>query len=223
MSGRSRMGSTLYLTESATKAHAGAYSETAQSLVGRPRVAWELAHGGTAVAGEAPFISANPQGTIGVDMSGPPFGACMLLPVSMWRGRTAQTVQPIHPWDNISSPIPSAVSNWVIENRFHAIREDGNAPLQRLMWSVRADRSGGSGTTVFGWIIINRTNGFNLSGTTNYADSGIVSTNLGLMNFAPGKNVISVGFYRIGTWNVALHSVLCAVAVKRRHGLTFPG
>lgn len=221
---RSRMGSTLFLTEAATKGHAGAYSETAQSLVGRPRVAWELATGASAVAGEPPVVGQNPQGTIGVDLSGPPFGACMLLPVSMWRGRTVRTVQPVHPWDNIDSLTPRTVTNWRIFNRFHAVREDGNSPLQKLMWSIRVNRIDGSGTTVMGWVIDNRTTGVRTTGTINHTTSGLVAVNLGLVGFVGGINDFSVKFFRAsGTRVLQMHSVLCAVAVKRRHGLTFPG
>lgn len=56
---------------------AQADAELAQVLAGRARWLYEMATGGPAVSGEPSSVPVNPQGTIGHDHSGPPYGSAM--------------------------------------------------------------------------------------------------------------------------------------------------
>jgi hypothetical protein len=227
MTNRSRIASTLYLTDAATRGHAPTYSETAQSLVGRPRVAWELAHGASAVPGETPSIPLNPQGQYGVDMSGPPFGPCLLMHVASVTFQTfSESIAPANPWNAINSGTESTFSAFPFRffNRFHATREDGLAPLQRLTVRVRVSTSGGSGNSDFVLRARQLTTGDERSVTTTL---GLVAD--GLLNTmvlpcAPGINDVQFFLRRTsGTRVLRVRGLMLHVAAKRRHGLTFPG
>jgi len=226
MSNQSRLSSTLYLTNAATRGHAPAYSETAQSLVGRPRVAWELAHGASAVPGETPSIPLNPQGQYGVDMSGPPFGPCLLMHVaSFGLNPDGNAITPLHPWNAINSSSPRRQGDFPIRffNRFHAKREDGLAPLQRLFVMVRRSATSGGNTNLL-WRIESRTTGDLKTGTISVVADTATNTTLSAVTCEPGINEIDVTLSRgSGDRIVQIHSLQLFVGAKRRHGLTFPG
>jgi hypothetical protein len=227
MSNRSRLSSTLYLTDGATRGHAPTYSETAQSLVGRPRVAWELAHGASAVPGETPAIPLNPQGQYGVDMSGPPFGPCLLMHVaSFGLTPTGNVIAPTHPWGAIDSVIPRRQGAFPFRffNRFHAIREDGLAPLQRLSVTLRRSATGGSGTTELVCRVQSRTTGDDKAIIVNISTDAAGDVTIAQITCAPGINELDITLARLsGTRTVQIHGVMLHVAAKRRHGLSFPG
>jgi hypothetical protein len=203
-------------------AHAAAQSEVPQSLAGRDRHLWEMAHGASAVSGEPASVPPNPQGLIGVDMSGPPYGPALLLPVAWWEGRTGAGVAPTNQWSVIDgTPVDL---NWRIFNRPHVQRLDGNAPLQKLALLWRGTASAGT-SSVFRCTVENLTNGT----TTSFARTINTTTatdydETTLFPFAPEDNDIALTWQRIsGTRTLEVNSLTFAVAAKRQHGLSFPG
>lgn len=218
-----RLFSRRFLPAAATQTHAHAYSETAQSLVGRTRFAWELATGASAVAGEVPMVETNPQGQIGVDMSGPPFGPALLLPVWEWVGQPDGGISP----SNYLSAVGTTtvrLPQFSLWNRPHAVRPDGLAPLQQMIFSHRTQAGAGTSTRLT-ITFRNITNGtevvytriINATSTVDYSETGYVP-------LAPGLNSLMV-FVRAseGTRTFNVRSMLLAVDVKRRIGLSFPG
>lgn len=225
MAASSRIGSTIYLSRKAVDGHAGAYSETAQSLVGVPRVLWELAHGASAVQGERPVIGTNAQGLVGVDCSGPPYGPALLLPIASWHSVEGEAgiVRPLSPLSLIGDERGSLIG-WRFWNRGHATRQDNRAPLQRGVVYLRRTASAATSTT---WeCAIDTSDGntiVNTFTTESSASGNAVLTNR--IPLSPGENVINVRFRRVtsNTVTLAVQSILIAVGAKRLHGLTFPG
>ena len=216
----SRIGSTRYLDESATAKHARAISEVAQSLAGRPRIAWELAHGDSAVPGEAPMAPLNPQGGIGVDLSGPPFGAALLMPVASFSSGTSNGVVPASRWRTIGADGCSATFRmW---HRPHARHVDGNGALQRVMLAWSGQGSGAGSTD---WQITVTTPAGSATISRTIASASILLyEETTLVPLLPGRNDVAIRWRRVAgstTMNVLRWSFL--VAAKRRHGLTFPG
>lgn len=216
----SRIGSTRHLEETATAKHAPAVVEVAHSLAGRPRILWEMAHGESAVDGELAMAPTNPQGSIGVDLSGPPFGACVLLPVATFAQGAAAGIRPTSRWQTVDDTgVNRIFSLW---NRPHATRADGLAPLQRLMWAWSGRQSGAGSTT---WQIDFTTDTGTASITRTIATTTLTTyEETTLVPMAPGRNRVRIRMRRTSgstTMNVLRWSLL--VAAKRRHGLTFPG
>ena len=218
----SRIYSTTPLTAPEVAAHAAARIEVPQSLAGRARYLWEMATGASAVDSEQAQVPVNPQGLLGFDMSGPPFGPCLLLPVAWWEGRSGAGVQPTNQWSSIGSA--EAIVDWRIRNRPHVERLDGLAPLQQLALLWRATASAGT-SSVFRCTVQNFRKGttttfdrtINTTSTTDYDEAT-------LFPFAPVDNDITMSWQRIsGTRTLEIHSLAFAVVAKRQHGLSFPG
>lgn len=221
----SRIVSNIPLTADQVRNNAPAYSEVGQSLAGRARLAWELAHGASAVPGEVPAIGRNPQGGVGIDMSGPPYGPCLLQPVAWWTGQSGQSISRSTPLDAIGSDVKS-IGPWRLWNRAHATREDGTAPLQQLQLMWRGVCTAGAGVASnFEIVVVNRT-----KGTTTTITRSINTTvearysETTLLPMAPGENDITISFRRLTSTRVLqVRNITLVVAAKRRHGLTFPG
>jgi hypothetical protein len=217
----SRIGSTRHLEATATAKHAPAVVEVAHSLAGRPRVLWEMAHGESAVDGELAIAPTNPQGAVGVDLSGPPFGACILLPVATFAGGyDAAAVSPATKWRAVDDVGVDRRFSWW--NRPHATRADGLAPLQRFMLSWYAQASG-SGSTVWQIDFAAPAGTASISRTIASASEAVYEETT-LVPMAPGLNNVRIRWRRISgstTLNVFAWSLL--VSAKRRHGLSFPG
>lgn len=219
----SRVFSRRFLPAAAVQAHAGAYSETAQSLVGRPRFAWEMGLGGSAVAGELPLVESNPQGQTGADMSGPPFGAAMLLPVWTWAGQGDSGVSRA----NYLSAVATTVARlpvFRLWNRPHAVRPDGLAPLQQLALSWRASASAGTSSVLsLSFRNLNTGTETTITRTINTTtNTAYVETTL--VPMAPGANVFEFrARVTSGTRVFNVRNLMLSVTAKRRHDLSFPG
>lgn len=223
---QSRIGSFLFLPTSSTRVHAGAYSEAGQAWAGITRWTYEHATGAPAVAGEAPAAPLNPQGELGADLSGPPFGAAPRHCVAWWLGDSSSTGaspsrSPANPWTALDD-VEERQQVFVIWNRPHAEREDGQAPYQRLQLTWRGVQSAGT-STVWRIRIVNQTLGGRAVTTTRTiattTDSSYAETTL--VPMAAGRNTIAVSFVRqsgaANTLNVT--TLALANVVKRRHGV----
>lgn len=108
------LGRNLWLTDAQVRSHAAARSEIPQGLAGRARILWELATGNVPSDGP-PASGYNPQGLVGVDCSGPPWGSAHRY--------TIATLGGIKPDSATFSSRPSTL--WrlseVTTNRLHTI------------------------------------------------------------------------------------------------------
>lgn len=84
-----RIVSSSHLTQSQVRTHAPALANIAESLAGRVRYLYELAAGVPAVASDGVVTPLNPQGRIGVDRSGPPWGDALQHPIWVMEGTPA--------------------------------------------------------------------------------------------------------------------------------------
>jgi hypothetical protein len=73
------------------RTHAPAVASIAESLAGRVRYLYELAAGIPAVEADGVVTPLNPQGRVGVDRSGPPWGDALQHPIWIWEGTPAST------------------------------------------------------------------------------------------------------------------------------------
>lgn len=80
----SKIGRDLWLTDAQVKSEAKAKLEVVQGLAGRAHILHELATG--QVVGGSPVTPPNPQGMVGCDMSGPPWGSAHLHTIASMGG-----------------------------------------------------------------------------------------------------------------------------------------
>ncbi len=73
-----------HLTKDSTKDEQSADAAVIESLAGRTRSLYEMVGGTVAEAGGAPML--NPQGVVGADFSGPPFGSAKMHLVACYAG-----------------------------------------------------------------------------------------------------------------------------------------
>jgi len=73
------------------RTHAPALASIAESLAGRVRYLYELTAGVPAVEADGIVTPLNPQGRVGVDRSGPPWGDALPHPIWIWEGTPAST------------------------------------------------------------------------------------------------------------------------------------
>lgn len=78
----SRIISSSNLTQTQVRSYAPAYASIPESIAGRVRYLYELATGTASVADDGVVTPLNPQGLVGVDRSGPPWGDAFQHP--MW-------------------------------------------------------------------------------------------------------------------------------------------
>ena len=86
-----RIVSSSALTQSQVRTHSPALASIAESLAGRVRYLYELAAGVPAVADDGVVTPLNPQGRVGVDRSGPPWGDALPHPIWVMEGTSAAT------------------------------------------------------------------------------------------------------------------------------------
>jgi len=91
MAGRFISGRTG-LTDAEARGLSPAHARVVQSMAGRLRALYEMATGQAIVAGEMPSIPRNPQGLLGVDFSGPPYGSAWRHPLGGSGGLKPDTV-----------------------------------------------------------------------------------------------------------------------------------
>jgi hypothetical protein len=143
-----RYGARNALQNADTASLAPARAEIIRSIVGRTRWLYEMASGATAVSTDEPVAPYNPQGTIGVDFSGPPFGPAFRHPI-FWMGRVANSSSWVTPGTAIEVTQGGAISNFVMQARFFVrpfttLSGDVVAPYARAQGLIRLDASAGT-------------------------------------------------------------------------------
>lgn len=193
----------LQLGDTAFRATAPALAETARSLAGRAHELYELATGSPIVAGEPAITRPNPQGLIGWDLSGPPWGSALTHPVVWFTGRSsdANLIQPDSDAGDryrYTGSNSVSVSFRVWCRPFEQLKPEAVAPLSRLCWILRSYRVSGATTVTatastwnprFGGSLndCNLTDNSQIQFTTTAAESNVVTTNL-RVNVLPGWN-----------------------------------
>lgn len=131
-------GPVRYLENSRFKSEASFRAELYQSLATRARLVEELASG--VATGDRAISGPNPQGTLGCDLSGPPWGSAILHPVATSGGLKAtggvtgerQAVETI-------TATARQVGPFIFWNRPHAeLPYPYVAPYSRLYFACRA-------------------------------------------------------------------------------------
>lgn len=85
-----RISNTMCLRDAETRTHATMRARVIKALGGRARALYELATGVAAVDEDGPGTPLNPQGLLGVDLSGPPWGSAPRHCIA-WRGGILST------------------------------------------------------------------------------------------------------------------------------------
>ena len=134
---------------------AGRSNPIARSLAGACRVLYELIAGQSAVAGEEAVAGTNPQGGIGVDLSGPPWGPALLHPIGVWAGLAddADVIQPSPVLNVVGLPSTGGLGvattgPWRIKNRPHDAIDGVVAPYSRGLVTLRAHKANATNGTV---------------------------------------------------------------------------
>jgi hypothetical protein len=115
-----------FLADSAFKSEALAHASIPVSLAGRARGLYELSAGTNPFPNESPATPFNPQGNLGHDHSGPPWGSAFLHPIATFSGKAnnAGSLQQIDGAQPVVQPASSALQKsigpWVIGNRLFA-------------------------------------------------------------------------------------------------------
>ena len=150
---QSRVGAKLHLSRDQVKTQAPAYSEVAQHTAARMRWVWEMAHGASAVSGEPAIADTNPQGEVGWDWSGAPFGNDLLLPIvtsSLWSPAANSRVrQEIEDLDSTLTA-PRIVRMRIWQRPFASLPSPHIAPRSRAYLLAQAIATGGSCNVTFG-------------------------------------------------------------------------
>lgn len=84
----SKIATSKPLTDAQARSQAEGSARVIMSLAGRTRHLWEMYTGTSAVSGEEPATAPNPQGLIGYDLSGPPWGSAPLHSTAYQVGMT---------------------------------------------------------------------------------------------------------------------------------------
>jgi len=151
----------LRLGDGAFRGLAPGYAETARSLAGRATELYELAAGVSSATGEPPVTPLNPQGRVGWDLSGPPWGSALRHNVAWFSGRSADAnlIQPDYDatpdlWFNQYKPALIKMRFW---NRpFDSLSPHAVAPHARLYWVLRCTRISGADTPTATLVTWNR-------------------------------------------------------------------
>lgn len=148
-----KVGAKDPLTDAQVRSLARADASTIRTLAGRTRWLEEMTSGKSAVDDEEAFAGSNPQGLVGVDLSGPPFGSAMLHPIAWFSGiLNANVIAPAGPLDSIpagGSGGNGIISPWRFWVRPHAkLPLPSVAPYSRGLVVLRAHRVGGVDGTV---------------------------------------------------------------------------
>jgi hypothetical protein len=212
----------IWLTDAQARSEAAAKNEVGQALAGKARHLYELAAGVSPDGGE-PASGRNPQGLIGVDYSGPPWGSAIRHPIA-WIGgaKPGSWKDPIL---SCTQSSPASILNWRFWVRPFDHPRGYIAPYSRGIPTFRAylSSAGSSTVTVAMWhtgvedeametdLIVNSTteSSFPTDGFTTISD---------YVPLRPGWNTVSMRFrgntdsYTVHITSVAIHQM-----VKRSH------
>lgn len=193
------VASTRYLPDSSVRSHAPARAEIVQALAGKARVLAELATGAPVADGEGLATALNPQGLIGIDFSGPPWGSALRCGVALMDGVVSAMPSLVQPPTRyaIASGQRRTVGRWRVVNRqYAALPSPSIAPHSRARIMLGLYRSSGTGTitaTVTArnhWLAQDGTTSSDVATVASIAAADIYDG--GFIRLRPGANEISI-------------------------------
>lgn len=204
MANSSQVGRDVWLTDAQVRNHARARVEVIQALAGRARILWELATGNVPVDGP-PASGYNPQGLVGCDLSGPPWGSIHRHVIATMGGIKPDSATfssrpaTYFPLTGLSAPHLRSVT-WRVWNRpFETLPETGVAPLSRARLLVSGYSSSATNPTI---TVYGRTNDERASEamsesftqTTGATEESFTLTSSFFLRLKPGANTIILTF-----------------------------
>lgn len=180
-----------------SKAVANAYP-VLQSLAGRVRMLGELVMGASMVDGERALTARNPDGQLGVNFSGPPWGSAWRTPVFTFGGRRPITVG-AGDWEGhrIVATAYASDGEVIIPIRYwcRGYAAQNAAPYSRVYPVIRAYQGVGGASfdvtvkcrTLLGASVDSRSEVFSLTSTT---DATYVFSSALYWDVAPGRNLL---------------------------------
>jgi hypothetical protein len=199
----------------------------AQALGGMARVLYELVAGVSGVDGEPPASGTNPQGLIGVDLSGPPWGPAIRHPIAAFAGlaATSNVVQPsprLNPKNVAGGASLAGTGPWRVHNRpFDVIGGNVVEPYSRALIVVRAHKVGATNATVsVRWRNRTKSEPWS-SGTisvTSTSETNFAFASTNFIALGSGDNVVEFLFeVTTSGAEIVVDSILLFQAVKLQH------
>lgn len=232
----SRANMDLFLPDDAFYSESAARAEIIRSLAGRARVLYELATGQNPFPNEPAATRRNPNGDLGVNLSGPPWGSAILHPIAWIGGRPSttgfqgerQVVASLGPGGT------AIIGPWPIMNRrFEQLPGEGNGgsgwvpPYSRALIRFYANLNA-AGTADLA-LSLASSDEFSPGGvktetvTISGASSILYTTTMGTGAYFPlssGPNKLWVGLENLdaaGGQNITITSICVAQVAKRSH------
>lgn len=220
-------GRDIWLNDNDVCTEAPAVVEVINGLAGRARIAYELASG-EVPSDEQPLSGYNPQGLVGVDCSGPPWGSAHLHPIAWMGGQKPNSAtfssRPSSALLFCAATAPRGIS-WVVWVRPHEkLPLPYIAPLSRAYINVRGYLSAATAVdlTCKAWSNGDRvadalSDSVTLSASTSV--QGVEFTRSALwVSLRPGRNIIQLGFETSSTTVGFYLTSMCLLhGVKRSH------
>ena len=224
-----RFGSLSPLRDSDADAESDAVARVIQALVGGAAYLFELV-AGQAVSNESQVTPPNPQGEVGVDLSGPPWGSAVRHPIAWVGGAKPDTAIGYGMSSVIEVPASSraVLGPWLVWVRpFEYLPQPAIAPYS---FGVLSFKGHAASVMVGGTLTVNVRNlstssepmpksaatTFPIGGTTN-EESLVPSLEEAFVALVPGWNIIEIGFEHAEAQTYYIDSVVLNQIVKRTH------
>lgn len=211
--------------DSIFKSEAVSKNDIPRSIAGRARVAYELAAGENPFPNEPPAAPLNPQGNVGHDHSGPPFGSAFLHPVVWWTWQKLDATnlqQPGNPLDSIGVAVKQQTAPFVFWNRPHSklpIESGRIAPYSRLFLYVVAHHKGSTSNLGIRLQVLDATSGLlsdelDTISVASATPTGFVTA--AFANVFPGRNICRLQFTP-ATFSLSVTAWALCQTRKRAH------
>ena len=222
------IGRDLWLTDENVRNHAKTRLEIIQALAGRARILWELATGEVPGDGH-PASGYNPQGLVGVDCSGPPWGSAHRHSIASLGGIKPDSAtfssRPATSFAvyGLTSTQPRQIS-WRVWNRpYETLQSPSVAPLSRGRLLVEAYRSSGAGNptvTVSMWANDERPSEATSATFSHTAGTSLDRYTMSSTLYArlrPGRNEVNILFESDSTSALVITRLQMYSGAKRSH------
>lgn len=219
-----------WLTDAEVRSQAPARREIPDAMAGRAKIVLELVEG--RARGDSRATPLNPQGKVGADLSGPPWGSALRQPIAWCSGRKADTASVVDHDPLIGTvakntagiTVPKTIGPWMIWVRpFEQLHPPQHAPFSRGYVVIRAHGTASENVSL-------KTKFWNLTRGEDPADTPADTQTLAMtvnethydldyfVNLLPGLNVIR-GVFVVETDNkqISINSICLHQKVKRSH------
>lgn len=225
------LGDRLFLDDGAFCGEAKAHATVIRSLAGRTRYLYELVSGTTMLNSEPLVSPPNPEGEVGINLSGPPWGSALIHPIAWIGGRKDPgTTVMAGPRPLTRDGIPAlqswSLGPWIVKSRRYqplGSASDGGdkAPYSRARLHFRGWASSG---TVAGAVSVwsgRKTESNERTGTISYSSTteAITSSSTVWIDLDPsGKTKVWITIGNTdATDTLHITSLMAYQAVKRSH------